>query len=306
MKYFEREKELLIDYFKSTPTLLIIFDLFAPSLSAVGTIYGYINSNTPFLLIALILIVLFFLTKIYRIRRNYVSIKNLYLDEDTLLSDLIACMTETRKLKENEKINKVNVKELDIHFQINETDPNNPIQSDMDVTWKLSCKTFDSELLNYHLLCTRSESKREFNPQVQVKEFTGTYPATVTNLSNGLFNHISVCFRNGKIQSHSEFELELVLKEYYRFMWNDCEVLYVNAALFGNSVEKIKATILFKGSRIANKNISVYEVDPNNFSRKLVQQSPCQACVNGTDYEYCFEYNKKSSNKSFIIAIPKE
>ena len=88
-------------------------------------------------------------------------------------------------------------------------------------------------------------------------------------------------------------------------MWNDCEVLFINAAMFGNSVERIRATILFKDSRIANKNISVYEVNPNNFSRLLVQQSPCQPCTNGTDYIYCFEYNKKSSNKFFVIAIPK-
>lgn len=70
-------------------------------------------------------------------------------------------------------------------------------------------------------------------------------------------------------------------------MWNDCEVLLINAAMFGNSVEKIRATILFKDSRIANKNISVYEVNPNNFSRLLVQQSPCQPCTNGTGYIYC-------------------
>ena len=305
MKCFEREKELLIDYFKTTPVILIIFDLIAPILSTIGTIYGYIDSNTPILLATFVLVVLFFLIKIHRIKKTCINIKSLYLDEDTFLSHMITNITEVRRFKEKDKINDVNVEKIDMNFQINEPNPNNSVQSDMDVTWKIHCKTLENELLNYHLLCSKSESKRGFNPQIKIREFTGTYSATITNLSNGLINHISLSFRNGKLLSHSDFELEIILEKYYRFMWNDCEVLLINAAMFGNSVEKIRATILFKDSRIANKNISVYEVNPNNFSRLLVQQSPCQPCTNGTGYIYCFEYNKKSSNKFFIIAIPK-
>lgn len=88
-------------------------------------------------------------------------------------------------------------------------------------------------------------------------------------------------------------------------MWNDYEVLFVNTAMFGNSVEKLYIKVLFKSSRVANKTISVYEVNNNNFSRSLIQQSSCQLCANGTDYEYHFKYEKKLSNKFFIIAVPK-
>lgn len=211
MKCFEREKELLIDYFKTTPVILIIFDLIAPILSTIGTIYGYIDSNTPILLATFVLVVLFFLIKIHRIKKTCINIKSLYLDEDTFLSHMITNITEVRRFKEKEKINAVNVEKIDMNFQINEPNPNNSVQSDMDVTWKIHCKTLENELLNYHLLCSKSESKRGFNPQIKIREFTGTYSATITNLSNGLINHISLSFRNGKLLSHSDFELKIIL-----------------------------------------------------------------------------------------------
>ena len=97
MKCFEREKELLIDYFKTTPVILIIFDLIAPILSTIGTIYGYIDSNTPILLATFVLVVLFFLIKIHRIKKTCINIKSLYLDEDTFLSHMITNITEVRR-----------------------------------------------------------------------------------------------------------------------------------------------------------------------------------------------------------------
>lgn len=304
MNFFEREIEKLVDYFKTTPVILILFEFFSPLLSGIGTIYGYISNNISILLSAFILVVIFFIIRIYTIKRKYINIKSLYLNEETFLSHMITNITEVRRLKRKEKINNVSVEALNMTFTIEPT-LNNSTQSDMEVTWIIRGKTSDNELLNYHLLCSKSESKRKFNPTIEIREFTNTYPATFTNLSNGLFNHISLNFMNGKLSARSEFELEINLQNYYRFMWNDCEVLFVNPAMFGNSTKNITVKVIFKDSKIANKTISVYEVNQNNFSRTLIEQTSCQLCANGTDYEYCFEYNKKSSNKFFIITVPK-
>lgn len=300
---------MLLEYIKSTPFLLIIVEVIVPtvSLSAtiMATICGYIENNVSILLLAFIIIVLCFSLIVYRIKRNYINLKSLYLNEDTFLAHMITNITEVRRLKEKEKINNVSVKTLDMNFQINEPGSHDSVQSEMGIIWKIHCKNLNKELINYHFLCSKSESKKKFDPKIEVKEFNETYPATLTNCSNGLYNHIALSFKNGNLPEYSDFELKIELNNYYRFMWNDCEVLFINAAMFGNSVEKINVKIIFKDSRVANKNISVYEVNNNNFSRVLIQQSSCQLCSNQRDYEYLFQYTKKSSNKFFIIAIPK-
>ena len=303
MAFFEKEKELFVDYWKSTSLLLKIIDVILPLLSLIGSVYGYIHGNTLFLLSVIIAVVAFFVIIIYRMKRNYINIKNLYLDEETFLSSMIRNITEVQRLKKKDNINNVNVKSLDINYEIYSSS-NNSIQSDMNVTWKIHCKAVDRDLLNYHLVCSKSESMRDFNPTIDIREFNENYSAIYANHSNGLFNHISLNFKKGKLYANSEFEVTMKLYNYYRFMWNDCEVLILNASMYGNSVEKITASIIFKDSRIANRIISVYEVKQNNFKRILIQQNSCQL-DNGSDYKYSFEYDKKTADKVFIFVIPK-
>ena len=302
MNLFSREKELLREYFKITPILLIILDLGFPIFSFWGSIYGFLNENTGVLLFFILAITAFFTIKIYRIKRTHVNLRNLYLNNDTFLSHMIMNITEVKRLREKEKINNVKVISLDVHFNIINSPNNNNKESDMDVLWNVRCKTLNNELLNYHILCSKSDSRRKYNPIIEVKEFDKNYVANVNNMSNDLFNHLSVVFINGRLQKNTDFSVKIDLRNYYKFMWTDCEVLFINTSMFGTTIENLNLKLTFKDARIKDKNISVYEVDKNNFNRILIQQSTCQ--INNGVYEYSFNSNK-ASDKFFLIAIPK-
>lgn len=137
-----------------------------------------------------------------------------------------------------------------------------------------------------------------------IKDINNKYKVTPKSYDNNLLNHFKVVFKNGAMPRNTDFNVTIELNDYYTFLWNNCEVIIVNAALWGDTVERTKINLTFDEEKIADTFISTYIVSQTNFQRQLVKEAVCTKNNSGK-YEYQFDYNKKTSDAFFLIKIPK-
>lgn len=304
MNFFEQEIERLKEYFQNTPFIIFLLSCLPPISSLISIIWSLISKNPFFIFIAVLCILVYFIIEYIDKKNNYINLKSLYLDNDTYLINTITSIIETKKLKQNSNINHVNVDELKCIYKVSKANIDFPQQSKLDVEWVISGNTLDKELYNYNIIYTKDKVIKCSNPKVKIKEIKEEYDAVVSIQNNNLLNHFEVAFKNGSLPRNSQFVMSIELNDYYKFLWNDCEILIINTFLWGDKIQKVNINLTFEDSKIANSIISVYKVSSINFQRKLVNQAPCQK-NDSNQYEYHFNYDKKISNAFFIIKIPK-
>lgn len=137
MNFLRKEFEKLKEYFHNNSLTIFILSCFSLISSLIVGAYGLISKNLNLLWIAVFILMLFCLW-LY-INKNYIKIKNLFLDDDTYLINTIISIIEIKKLKKLNNINHVKVKELECFYTINNSNPDLQ-QSKLNVKWQISCK----------------------------------------------------------------------------------------------------------------------------------------------------------------------
>lgn len=300
-KWLKEQLELFKDYWNRTSIFIIFVDLFLPLISTTIAVISAIY-NHPTILVALLILVLaahiFYAAKV---NREYIRFDNLYLNDEVSLLNDITNIIQLRRLKNQGICNNVNVKDLNIYYNIKET--SNPEEGKMDVKWVVNCKpTKKNSLIAYHILFSKERTENEPKLSAWVTLFGGKIVEGVFKKEkDNVVNHYSLTF-NGITLGESQFELTILVNDYYKHIWNQYETFSINPMLWGKSVENLKMELTFESDKVADRQINAYTVNPKNLNRESRKSGSC-TLVDGV---LKFEHSENNISDFCLIVVDKQ
>lgn len=300
-RVWDKQKEITINYLKNTPIYISAKNFIIPIILIIGGAWSFISQSPYVLIYFLLVIVAILAVSVYYMSSHYVDIKKLYFEEDISLIDILTHIEEVKRLKKTKDINHVNVSQLTVNFFINKTD--NADQSDLDVTWDVDCVVVDKEICDYHMIYSKSDSKRKASPIVTINSGNKKYNPNISETNTGIYNYFLAALKPGKLKVNTYFHVTIQLNNYFRFVWKDFEALMVNTNLYGKSVDKLDIALSFNDERISKTIISIYEVNPDNLQKKFIQH------LNHTEKKgkhiFSFHSDKIKPGSFYLITIPR-
>lgn len=305
--YLINQIKLTIDYLKNTPIFLVISSVTSITSiisAAISTLFSILLDNPYILIYVLLFIVIIqFITNFY-ISTHSVNINQLYLDKETFLLDVLTNIMEVNRIKNTEDINHVKVENLTVTCTIDNPTKISPLESNLNIEWKASCIVLDQKIYDYHMIYSKSDSKRKANPKVTItSNDSEKYEAIITEMNTGIYNRFWAKLEPGVLPVDTEFDVTIKLENYFRFIWSDYETLMVNTNLYGTCIEEVNIILIFENDMIANTNITIYEIDQITLKRKKIQHLSHK--IENSKHVYSFHKKSKIEKCTFLIVIPK-